>query len=288
MKKKLVTILGANGQVGSECVRQFGKEFTLNSVTAKMLDNYNTKTITNYLKNLRADIIVNCVSLTNLTQCESNTALANDLNSTLPFAIAKCCPGATIVQLSTDYVFNGMKRTPYTEKDSTYPLNYYGLSKSMGELNLQTHTDKYYIVRTSSLFTSKVSFYGKPNFVFSIIKKLKDGETLKFNDTLTMTPTSTTELVRNIGVIMKQEPDYGIYHCTQEGEATWFDYVQQIADTFHLDKNQIFPIKSYPDSFKRPEYTVLDNTKIRGIEGIRIDDWRNAFNWEFSKYYEGL
>jgi dTDP-4-dehydrorhamnose reductase len=167
-----------------------------------------------------------------------------------------------LIQISTDYVFDGEKDAPYNEKDKPNPLNEYGKSKLAGEQYIQSILDEYFIVRTSWLYSK----YGN-NFLKTIIAKIQNQEDLKITTSQIGTPTSCIDLAQFIFVLIKnRENNYGIYHFSASGQTTWFDYALQIGKLFEdYDCKKIVPVSQFNSKAKRPRYSILDNSKASRI-----------------------
>lgn len=168
-------------------------------------------------------------------------------------------------------MFDGEKESPYNETDITNPINIYGASKLKGEQYVQEHCPQHYILRTSWLYSQ----YGH-NFLNTIIKHAKAGNPLSITTEQTGTPTNANDLATLIvELINKDRQDYGVYHFSNAGKATWYDFAYEIL-TKHsqLSTTNLVKTEHYPTFAKRPKNSVLDTTKVTKVLGIEIKDWR--------------
>ena len=277
----IVAVLGANGQLGSDIVRMAGQCADLETLALcrKDLDVCELASIPEALSRLRFDVLVNCTSYHKTDEVEERATEAFVINAHAVKAIAKSCRvmGARFVQLSTDYVFGGEERRPYTETDAAMPANVYGASKLLGEkLAVREHADGTLIVRVASLFGVAGSSGKGGNFVETILRKCKDtGEVRVVND-ITMSPTSTADAAKAILKLVKAQAPPGIYHVVNSGTATWFEFARQITQQAGVQA-KVVPVssKEYPTTAIRPSYTVLDNRKASQIVG-EIPPWKQS------------
>ena len=218
-----------------------------------------------YIEKNKPDCVIHCAAYTNVDKAEEDP-LCEEVNAKGTENIAKICGklDIPIVYISTDYVFDGSKSTPYTRNDNTNPINAYGLSKLHGETAIQKYCQKYYIVRTSWLY----GHHGK-NFVETMIS-LSDKPELKVVNDQTGCPTWTVELSNGIVELLDEEADYGIYHICGSGETTWYNFAKEIFKQCNLN-TKVLPCttEEFPRPAKRPRYSVMDN------EGI-CRSWKEA------------
>ena len=271
MKKVLIT--GANGQLGRELTKQLrDKKVELILTDVGDLDITNGAVVYFKVKDIKPDIIINCAAHTAVDKCETQKDLAYKINTigAKNLAEAAYCVGADIVQVSTDYVFDGEALKPITEFDSTNPQSVYGSSKLQGEILVRNLNPKSYIVRTAWL-------YGHgDNFVKNIINLSKTNESLKVVNDQHGTPTSTVDLSRVI-IKLLEEKNYGLFHCTCKGETTWYDFTKEI---FRLKgiNTQVIPCgtEEFPRPAKRPKYSVLQNYMLELTTGDITRSWEEA------------
>ncbi len=260
-----ILVTGANGQLG-KCLKDFVKnksdklEFLF--VTKSELDISHKQTLNEYFKNHSFDFCINCAAYTNVDQAEESVEEAFKINTEAVGYLAECCSesNTTLIHISTDYVFDGRKDSPYLETDTTNPINEYGRSKLAGEQLITQILKPYFIIRTSWLYSK----YPR-NFVTTIASKIQEHSELTITTTQKGTPTSCVELSKFIYWLIKNDhKDYGIYHFSAKGEATWYDFALKIADHFgDYDTNKISATTSFKSKAKRPDYSVMNNMKVQ-------------------------
>jgi len=275
MKKVLIT--GAGGQLGQCFQKQAGKFPDLEFVfaTSEMFDLTLTPVMDIYLRKHQFDYCINCAAYTNVEQAESNREMAFHVNADSVKHLARACRDndVTLIHFSTDYVFDGCKKTLYSEEDETSPINIYGGSKLMGEESIQKEMEKYFIFRTSWLFSD----IGH-NFYNTIIKRAEAGEELNITTEQTGTPTNAYDLAEFVLRIIDQDSsEYGIYHYSNLGEATWYDFAAEILRlTGNSGKVELKENNSFVTVAKRPEYSVLSKDKTLRTFGQQILPWQES------------
>jgi dTDP-4-dehydrorhamnose reductase len=234
------------------------------------------------------DWIINCAAYTAVDKAEDDKENCRLLNTEGAGNVSKAASriGAALIHISTDYVFNGKGSRPYTEEDATDPIGVYGLTKRDGELRVLEENTKTYIIRTAWLYGK----YGS-NFVRTMLRLMREqGEAKVVNDQKG-SPTWARDLSETIIALINEAGSkaipYGIYHYTNEGEITWFDFAKEIhtqARALNLLTNdcKIIPCASsdFPAKVKRPEYSALDNAKIKKTLGIAVPVWNTSL-WKF-------
>lgn len=226
-----------------------------------------------YISKFTPDIIINCAAFTNVDGCESQRDKAFSVNAlgVRNLAIAAENVGAKLVHISTDYVFDGKKTRPISEYDKTNPLNIYGLTKELGEQYLQRFCSRWFIIRTSWLYGND----GK-NFVNTVIRIGKEKDAMKVVSDQHGCPTNAEDLAYHILKIADSQ-EYGIYHCTGNGQCTWFEFACKIIEYAGIETEIIpCPTNEYSNIAKRPKYTVLDHMMLRHTMGDEMRDWKQA------------
>jgi len=230
--------------------------------------------------------IINCAAYTAVDKAEDNVEICRRLNTLGAGNIALCAKsiGAKLIHISTDYVFNGRGDRPYTEEDITDPTGVYGLTKRDGELAVLQNNPNSYIIRTAWL-------YGKHgnNFVHTMLRLMNEKDEIKVVNDQRGSPTWTHDLASVVLNIIGKDIPFGIYHFTNDGNITWFDFAKEI---YRLGREHgritkectVKPCTSaeFPAKVKRPEYSVLDKSKIKAALGINIPVWNSRLN-EFFK-----
>ena len=272
-----ILVTGANGQLGNEMRR-----VSLDSRNRYLFTDVNELDITdatavrNMLKKEQIDVIVNCAAYTNVDRAEDDFAMADLLNNKAVenLAVAAAETGATLIHVSTDYVFRGDKNIPCRESWETDPLGVYGKTKLAGEQSLVKAGCKYLIFRTAWLYSP----FGK-NFVKTMLKLTEEKDILPVIFDQIGTPTFAGDLADAIGWILdrRMTDKKGIYHFSNEGVCSWYDFAAVIA---RLAGNEcdVRPIHTfeYPSKVKRPHYSVLDKTKFRETFGYKIPHWMES------------
>lgn len=262
-----IVILGSNGQLGSDLRKVLAPNYELINSTSADINAAAANVSSQLATYSDVDYIINCIATTNVDGCESNPQQAFLVNSAFAVQLAQFCTANQIIliHISTDYVFDGTSPNAYLENDQPNPLNVYGLSKYAGEIAVKTYADKYFILRVSSLFGVAGASGKGGNFVTTMLRlaREKDSWTV-ISDQITC-PTHTLDVARAIEALIEQQvSDYGIYNCVSSSACSWFEFTQEILRQSGQDVSKVKPI-SYKDySFKalRPQYVILDSTKI--------------------------
>ena len=228
-----VAVIGATGQLGSDLVKVFEDVIPLTHRDIEVTDLSSCE----ILKELKPDVVINTAAYHKTDECEENPEKSFLVNSVGARNIALICKeiGAIDVYISTDYVFDGSKGEPYTEEDVPDPINVYGVSKYAGEILTRNICDRYYIVRVASLFGIAGASGKGGNFVETMIKKGKSGDELYVVDDITMSPTYTKDAAVAIEKILSYKLPYGIYHVTNEGCCTWYEFAKAIFEITGID-----------------------------------------------------
>lgn len=274
---KSILITGANGQLGQELIKAFeGKDgFSIIATDVDTLDITDESAIQSLLKSHKIDFLVNCAAFTAVDRAESDTELCHKLNADAPGFLAKAAAifGAKMIHISTDYVFDGNSSTPYNELSEPNPVTTYGKTKLEGEINVRNACPDAIIIRTAWLY----SVHGK-NFVKTMLNLANKGQQLKVVNDQIGTPTSATDLAHAIAQVISSEHwQPGIYHYTDEGVTSWYDFAKAITHIAGI-KSLIEPCSSeqYPTPARRPHYSVLDKSLIKNTFNLIIPHWYDA------------
>ncbi|MGA3192382.1 MAG: dTDP-4-dehydrorhamnose reductase [Candidatus Bathyarchaeia archaeon] len=271
-----ITIIGSTGQLGTDLVKALRGKHEVIGLTHQDLEvtDYNSCLI---LKKDRPDIIINTAAFHKTDQCEDEPLKAFSVNAVGARNIATVSKeiGATATFISTDYVFDGSKKEPYTEDDVPNPINTYGISKLAGEL-FTKQNPKHYIVRISSLFGVAGASGKGGNFVETMITKAKKNEPLSVVDDVWMTPTYTKDAARVIQEIVEKRLPSGIYHASNQGQCTWFQFAEEIFRLAGLD-SPLNPIRTsqQPTKAHRPSFSAMKSTRL-SKHGIQTREWKEA------------
>jgi len=275
-----ILVTGSNGQLGNEFRLVVEEKDKINKyyfTDVADLDITNKNEVSNFLITNNIDIVVNCAAYTNVDKAEDDRENADLINHIGPKNIAEVCRerNGFLIHISTDYVFDGTKNTPYTETDETKPLGVYGETKLKGENAIIDSGCEYVIIRTSWLYSS----FGK-NFLKTMQKLTAEKESLKVVFDQVGTPTYAGDLANVIyKIILKNDGNIKnqIYHFSNEGVCSWYDFTVAINEAFgHNCK--VLPCHSdeFPSKVTRPSFSVLDKTKIKNVLGIDIQHWRES------------
>ena len=279
---KHILVVGAGGQLGHALRSVAGDfhEFQFTFWERYDLDITIESRVMEQIASLKPDIVINAGAYTNVERAEEDKVGADQGNSLAPGYLAKACKSieALLIHISTDYVFDGTVKHPYSEEDLPHPLNHYGQSKLDGERAIDAVFDHYYILRTSWLYGN----YGH-NFYNTMLRLAKErGELNVVNDQFA-TPTWVGLLARDIlRMLAKKYLDgvtipCGLYHYTHDGTASWFDFAKEIMDVHGL-KIPVNAVSSdaFPTKAMRPAYSKLDNTKWKKTTGLASCSWQDA------------
>ncbi len=274
---RTILITGANGQLGHEMQRVKTRRLDRYIFTdVDELDITNYDAVYNMVSSENVEVIVNCAAYTNVDKAEDNCEVADLLNNKAVDNLARAARdcGATLIHISTDYVFDGTAHTPYTEDCATAPIGVYGATKLAGEESIINSGCNYIIIRTSWLYSK----WGG-NFVKTMKRLTAENETLSVIFDQVGTPTYAGDLADAIAEIIKTNQLYkqGIYHFSNEGVCSWYDFAEQIRDICGNDC-YIIPIHSneFPSRVTRPHYSVLDKTKRKTKFGVEIPYWTRS------------
>ena len=272
-----ILITGAKGQLG-KCIKDAAAnypEFDFLFASRELLNIESEKSISNIFENNRFDYCINTAAYTNVEKAESDQETAFLTNAEGVKHLASHCKrnNTTLIQISTDYVFDGKKGSPYSEEDSTNSLNIYGASKLKGEQYVQEICQAYYILRTSWLYSQ----YGQ-NFYDTVLRFAKEGKLLTVTTEQTGTPTNANDLAEAILTIIKiNSKNYGIYNFSNQGEATWYDFAKEILiQTNQLTKSNLAKTDYYLTFAARPSYSVLDTRKYKNTFNKAVFDWEKS------------
>lgn len=272
-----ILVTGSNGQLGSEIQLQAplhkGWHFFFTDV--EELDITNPKDIRTFIRKNNINFIINCAAFTAVDKAESQEELCDRLNHKAPGFLAEAIQeaGGSLIHISTDYVFDGTNHIPYKENVPTCPNSVYGHTKLKGEQAVTAACPSAVIIRTAWLY----SIFGN-NFVKTMIRLGKEKEELGVIFDQIGTPTYAADLAKVILEIIKKSPIPGIYHFSNEGVCSWYDFTKTIHRLAGINDCRIKPLhtEEYPTSAKRPHYSVLDKTKIKKTFDIDIPWWEDS------------
>jgi len=275
-----ISVIGANGQLGADVVRAFemnGDE--VSALTHQDVELSDADSVFNTMRESKPGLIVNAAAMHHVEKCENEPQKAFAVNAigVRNLALAAKQLNAVIIHVSTDYVFDGTRRSPYSEADVPRPLNVYGNSKLSGEHFIRAATEKHFILRTSAIYgKNPCRAKGGLNFVELMLKLAKERGGMRVVDSEVISPTPTVDIARQIVAISRTDA-YGLYHATSEGSCSWYEFAREIFVLTNTKANlEIAKPDEFPSKVPRPTYSVLDNCslKTKGLNFFR--SWQDG------------
>jgi dTDP-4-dehydrorhamnose reductase len=274
-----VLLIGANGQLGQDLQRALGDQHdTCIPRTHAELEVCDQSAVEGALRHHQPDVVINTSAYHRVDEAESNPEKAFRVNAVAVGELAAACKAhhCALVHLSTDYVFGGARQRPWEEDERANPMNVYGVSKLAGEYLVACKLPEHYIIRTSGLYGLAGSGSKGGNFVESMLRLARERDAVAVVGDQILTPTYTVDLARTIVQIIHTR-SYGLYHVTNSGECSWFEFARQIFDltgtSVHLTE---ITTARFNAPAARPAYSVLAHTRLRR-EGLDdLPDWRDA------------
>ena len=270
-----VAVIGSNGQLGTDVVRAFadnGDEVC--GLTHADVEIANRGSVSNKLRELQPDIVVNTAAMHHVENCESEPDKAFAINAlgARNLALVARDIGSVLMHVSTDYVFDGSKGSPYDEGDPPRPLSVYGNTKLAGEYFVRSIAGKHFVLRTSAIYgKSPCRAKGGLNFIQLMLKLAKERGEVRVVDSEFVTPTATPELARQMVVLSRCEA-YGLYHATAEGGCSWFEFAREILALTNTQVSlKVAGPNEFPAKVPRPKYSVLEN---RGLKLLGLNTFR--------------
>jgi dTDP-4-dehydrorhamnose reductase len=275
-----IAVIGANGQLGSDLVVAFSDNGdAVCGLSHAEIDIADAQSVTRALEGIRPEAIVNTAAMHHVENCEREPekALAVNALGARNLAMVARDLGAVLMHVSTDYVFDGSKGSPYREEDTPRPLNAYGISKLAGEHFVRATTPRHFVIRTSGLYgKSPCRAKGGLNFIELMLKLARERGEVKVVDGEVVSPTSTAELALQI-VRLSRSDSFGLYHATAEGSCSWYEFAREIfALTGTAVRLKVASPDEFPAKVPRPKYSVLENAalKSRGLNVFK--PWQDA------------
>jgi len=273
-----VLVTGSNGQLAS-CIKDLAKRDTsLNFIYTdyQELDICDLKQVEVFFKsNQKIDYCINCAAYTAVDKAESEVEKAFEINATGPKNLAQVCSefDTILIQISTDFVFDGEKTEPYVETDVANPISVYGASKLQGEVEIKKIFKKHFIIRTSWLYSE----HGN-NFMKTMLRLAETRDEISVVSDQIGTPTYAGDLAEVIlKIVRSKNTNFGLYHYSNDGVASWYDFAEAIfkASNTEIRLNAI-KTEAYPKAAKRPVYSVMDKTKIKSVLKMKTLDWQDS------------
>jgi dTDP-4-dehydrorhamnose reductase len=280
-KRNKVVIVGGGGRLGAALVREYARDFEVVGFNHAQLDLGAPEQLRSTLGGLNFDALINAAAQTNVDRCETHQEEAFALNAEAPRVLAAICRAkkARFIHISTDYVFDGEKREPYTEEDEARPISVYGESKREGERRALEANDRALIARVSWVFGPD-----RPSFIDAILKKARDEDEISAVADKYATPTYTLDISASLKHFLADRQEGGLLHLANSGECSWQEYAQCALDCCHAEgipmKARKVGAASLADMknfiAKRPVYSVLSSGKYQRATGETPRHWRDA------------
>lgn len=283
----VILVTGATGQLGQAlkaAAHEHG-DIEFHFAGSAEADITNPESLNEIFTILKPHVCINAAAYTAVDKAESEPEKAFAINAAGAANIANVCKtfSATLIHISTDFVFDGTKRTPYTEEDEPNPKSVYGSTKLEGELQIRSLLKEHYIVRTSWVYSQ----YGN-NFMKTMLRLAAERDIINVVNDQTGTPTNANSLAQALILIAKyrlenpDNPNFGIYNYSNEGECSWYDFAKKIFEVKKI-RIDLQPIATaaYPTPAKRPYYSVLSKLRISKAFGITIPKWQDALQENF-------
>lgn len=286
--KLKILVVGAGGRLGAALVREYAHDFEVTGLNRAQLD----LSMPERVRELEFDALINAAALTNVDYCEDHRAEAMQLNATGPSVLAEICreKNARFVHVSTDYVFDGEKRTPYVEEDAVRPISVYGESKRAGEELVLAANESALVVRVSWVFGPD-----RPSFVDAILKKARTEENVSAVADKFSTPTYTYDIAAMLRPVLRDKPVSGLLHLANGGECSWQEYAQWALDCCRrygvpmqatkVGASFLREMKNFVAA--RPIYTVLGTEKLARLTGRAPRAWQEAVEEYVRLHYAG-
>jgi len=285
-----IVIIGAGGRLGAALVREFGAKYDLAGFDHAQLDLSNLHDLREKLGGMNFDVLINAAAFTNVDFCETQRDQAFLINAEAPGVLAEICNAkdAKLIHFSTDYVFDGEKRAPYTEEDQAKPISAYGESKLTGEKNVLAADERHLVVRVSWVFGPD-----RPSFIDAMIKRARENEKVDAIADKFSTPTYTQDIARMLPQFFDRGVEGGILHFANAGKCSWQEYAQWALDCCErigvslkattVGACKLTDMKSWVA--RRPVFSVLSTAKYTELTGTPPRAWREAVTDYITRFY---
>jgi dTDP-4-dehydrorhamnose reductase len=275
-----IAVIGADGQLGTDLSAAFTAHGdAVCALTHSHIEITDVDSVSCILGEIRPNVIINTAAMHHVENCEREPAKAFEVNGlgSKNLAVVAQDLGAVLMQVSTDYVFDGGKGSPYTEDDSPCPLNTYGITKLAGEHFVRSYAEKHFVIRTSGLYgKSPCRAKGGLNFIELMLKLAKERGLVRVVDSEVVSPTSTEELAAQL-VQLSCSDCYGLYHATAEGSCSWYEFAQEIfAITDTPVRLEVAESDEFPAKVPRPKYSALENHALKDQGLNTFKPWQHG------------
>jgi len=285
-----IVILGAGGRLGAALLREYREKYDIAGFNHAQLDLASLNDVRGKLGAMNFDVLINAAGFTNVDACDTERDRAFLINAEAPGVLAAICSakGAKLIHFSTDYVFDGEKRTPYTEEDQANPISLYGESKLAGEKNVLAAENGHLVVRVSWVFGPD-----RPSFVDAMIKRAQQDEKIDAISDKFSTPTYTHDVARMLPQFFDRGIEDGIWHFANAGKCSWQEYAQWALDCCRdagiplkartVGALKLSEMKNW--AARRPVYSVLSTAKYTELKGTPPRAWREAVADYITHFY---
>ena len=274
---KKIAVIGSNGQLGTDIVQVLQEKFSIVPLTRSDLDITSSDNVQSLITSLKPDVVINCAAFHRLDDCETDPITAFTVNSIGALNVSLACAsvGAKCVYISTDYVFDGLTQSSYTETDMANPINVYGTSKLAAEHLVRQNSPNHLIIRVAGLYGKAGSSGKGGNFIESILGKIKSGEPLKVVTDIKTNPTYTRHVAETLMILLDSNMS-GLFHVTNSDSTTWYEFTKEIVK---ITENNV-PVErilssQYPSKANRPENSSLSSSNLHDI-GIEMPTWKDG------------
>jgi dTDP-4-dehydrorhamnose reductase len=274
----VVLVTGSSGQLGQsmQFIAPNYSEIEFVFCDSKTLDITDLNNIKQLFKQFKPNFCINAAAYTAVDKAEIEPEKAFEINVNGPKNLANVCKehNTILIHISTDFVFDGTKKVPYTEEDKPNPSGVYGQTKLDGEIAIQKIWEKHFIIRTSWVYSQ----FGN-NFMKTMLRLASERDTISVVNDQIGTPTNAVDLAEVLIKIITsnsklQTSNFGIYNFSNEGQCSWYDFAKRIFEVNNISINLLpIPTSCFPTPAKRPAYSVLDKTKIKNIFNVEVKDW---------------
>ena len=280
----VILVTGALGQLG-QSLQFIAREYPDDQflfASSQDLDITNFNQVHSFFEKNKIDFCINTAAYTAVDKAETESEKAYQINVTGPKNLAIACQKyrATLIHISTDFVFDGTNLNPYKEDDLTNPIGVYGQTKLEGEKEVISNCKNHFIIRTSWVYSE----FGN-NFMKTMLRLAQDRDELNVVADQIGTPTNAVDLAKAILQIItfsthhSPSNNYGIYNFSNEGKCSWYDFAEEIFKVNNISiKVNPIPTAAYPTPAKRPKYSVLDKSKIKVTFGLQIKTWKDSLH----------
>jgi dTDP-4-dehydrorhamnose reductase len=275
-----VAIFGISGQLGSDVAAALSSHQVIPIEHARA-DIRDEAAVMHAVRDAAPDWVVNCAAMTHVEKSEGEALAAFAVNAggARNVAVAAEAAGARLVHISTDYVFDGEKKVPYVENDMPHPLNIYGASKLSGEWAVRASSNRHVLLRTSGIYGLNACRGKGTNFVETMLKRAQSGAATRVVTDEILTPTFSVDLAHQIAVMIEKQVPGGVYHATNAGSCSWFEFASGI---FRHANASLAPApttaQEWNSPVRRPAYSVLENGALAALGIDVMPEWRNALS----------